>query len=93
MSLRSAWSKATTRSDGRLFPCPKSCVFCANRLGFDYGKFDFVMHEGRAVLLDANKTPGRARNLSKIVAAGTANLADGFEGLIHRVAGAIPRKV
>jgi len=54
------------------------------KLGFDYGKFDFVVHEGRAVLLDANKTPGRARNLSKIVAAGTANLADGFETLIRR---------
>ena len=27
------------------------------RLGFDYGKFDFVMHEGRALLLDANRTP------------------------------------
>ncbi|WP_189409383.1 hypothetical protein [Neogemmobacter tilapiae] len=25
--------------------------------GFDFGKFDYVMHEGRAVLLDANKTP------------------------------------
>jgi hypothetical protein len=28
------------------------------RLGFDYGKFDFVIHDGQAVLLDANKTPG-----------------------------------
>jgi hypothetical protein len=28
------------------------------RLGFDYGKFDFVMHEGEAILLDANKTFG-----------------------------------
>ena len=27
-------------------------------LRFDYGKFDYVMHEGRAVLLDANKTTG-----------------------------------
>jgi len=27
-------------------------------LGFDYGKFDFVIHDGEAVLLDANKTPG-----------------------------------
>jgi hypothetical protein len=24
----------------------------------DYGKFDYVMHEGEAVLFDANKTPG-----------------------------------
>ncbi len=28
------------------------------RLGFDYGKFDYVMFEGRPVLLDANSTPG-----------------------------------
>ncbi len=27
-------------------------------LGFDYGKFDYVMHDGEAVLLDANKTTG-----------------------------------
>jgi hypothetical protein len=27
------------------------------RLGFDFGKFDYVMHDGRAILLDANKTP------------------------------------
>lgn len=27
------------------------------RLGFDYGKFDFVIHQGRSVLLDANSTP------------------------------------
>lgn len=28
------------------------------RLGFDYGKFDYVIHEGKPVLLDANKTQG-----------------------------------
>lgn len=27
-------------------------------LGFDYGKFDYVQIDGRAILLDANKTPG-----------------------------------
>lgn len=26
-------------------------------LGFDYGKFDFVIHDGECVLLDANRTP------------------------------------
>ena len=65
-------------------PVPDELRALRRKLGFDYGKFDFVVHEGRAVLLDANKTPGRARNLSKIVAAGTANLADGFENLIRR---------
>jgi hypothetical protein len=27
------------------------------RLGFDYGKFDYVRHDGRYYLLDANRTP------------------------------------
>lgn len=27
------------------------------RLGFDYGKFDYVVHEGTAVLIDVNYTP------------------------------------
>jgi hypothetical protein len=27
-------------------------------LGFDYGKFDYVVHEGEALLLDVNKTTG-----------------------------------
>ncbi len=66
-------------------PVPDELRALRRELGFDYGKFDFVMHEGRAVLLDANKTPGRARNLSKLVAAGNANLADGFEDLIRQV--------
>jgi hypothetical protein len=30
------------------------------RLGIDFGKFDYVLHEGRPVLFDANKTPGFA---------------------------------
>ncbi|WP_460273539.1 hypothetical protein [Celeribacter sp. ULVN23_4] len=29
-------------------------------MNFDFGKFDYVMHDGRAVLLDANKTPSFA---------------------------------
>ncbi|RAZ90471.1 hypothetical protein DPM33_13215 [Mesorhizobium hawassense] len=66
-------------------PVPDELRALRRQLGFDYGKFDFVLHEGRAVLLDANKTPGRARSLSSFVAAGNSNLADGFEGLIRKV--------
>lgn len=33
------------------------------KLGFDYGKFDYVIHNGEAILLDANKTIGNAREL------------------------------
>ena len=28
------------------------------QMGFDYGKFDYVIHEGKPILLDANKTVG-----------------------------------
>ena len=31
-----------------------------HQLGFDYGKFDYVIHGGNAVLLDTNKTTAAA---------------------------------
>lgn len=52
------------------------------RLGFDFGKFDFVMHEGHPVLLDANRTPGNAAALSRFIADGALNLAQGLDALI-----------
>ncbi|MFN8011891.1 MAG: hypothetical protein U0P81_10865 [Holophagaceae bacterium] len=41
-------------------PCPVPAEIVAERyrLGFDYGKFDFVIHGGRPLLLDVNKTLG-----------------------------------
>jgi len=33
-------------------------VSLTKSMGFDYGKFDYVMHDDKPVLLDANKTPG-----------------------------------
>lgn len=33
-------------------------VALRHRLGFDYGKLDYVIHDGEPVLLDANKTVG-----------------------------------
>jgi len=65
-------------------PVPDEMRELRRELGFDYGKFDFVMHEGKAVLLDANKTPGRPKNLVKMFTAGASHLADGFENLIRR---------
>ncbi|MER9298246.1 hypothetical protein NKI38_17350 [Mesorhizobium sp. M0621] len=65
-------------------PVPDEMRERRRELGFDYGKFDFVIHEGRAILLDANNTPGRPKNLVKMFAAGASDLADGFESLIHR---------
>ncbi|MDD5557384.1 MAG: hypothetical protein PHN82_09060 [bacterium] len=37
-------------------PIPDAIRAERRRLGFDYGKFDYVLHDGEAVLLDANAT-------------------------------------
>jgi hypothetical protein len=34
------------------------------KLGFEFGKFDYVLHEGRYILLDANRTPGAPSDLA-----------------------------
>ena len=56
------------------------------RLGFDFGRFDYVMHAGEAVLLDANRTPGMSEtrgctqltDLSAAMQRGLETLADGI---------------
>ncbi len=35
-------------------------VRLSREMGYDYGKFDYVMHDGAPVLIDANKTTGSA---------------------------------
>jgi hypothetical protein len=37
---------------------PDSIRAWRERLGFDFGKLDYVLHEGEYILLDANRTPG-----------------------------------
>lgn len=52
------------------------------RLGFDYGKFDYAIVDGRAVLYDANRTPvGRANPTDLEVA---PRLAQGISALLPR---------
>ena len=62
------------------------------RLGFDFGKFDFVMHEGGPVLLDANRTPGIAQAIRPMMKKGALNLAEGLHAMLtgDREAGARP---
>ena len=66
-------------------PCevPQAIRDQRKRLGFDYGKFDFVVHEGQPVLLDANRTPGNPRNLQDHVKKGAQNLAEGLDALLR----------
>ena len=53
------------------------------RLNFDFGKFDFVMSDGEAILLDANRTPGTARAIEPLVSAGARDLAEGLDALLR----------
>lgn len=48
------------------------------RLGFDYGKFDFVLHRGNPVLLDTNSTPGCSGRASPRLDAIADELAAGL---------------
>lgn len=48
--------------DHSIEPHPE-IVAMRNKLNFDYGKFDYVVVEGKAILLDTNKTVGVSPNL------------------------------
>ena len=62
-----------------LIPVPDELREARRRLGFDYGKLDFVVHDGAPILLDANRTPTfPAGALSEAVAAGNRELAKGI---------------
>jgi len=52
------------------------------RLGFEYGKFDFVVHDGMAVLFDANMTPTVPENLSEELQRSAKELAQGLLELL-----------
>ena len=67
-------------------PVPVELRAERKRLNFDFGKFDFVMHDGKPVLLDANKTPGIATAIEPLMKAGAANLAEGLDKLIRGAA-------
>ncbi len=50
--------------------------------GLEYGKMDFVVHDDQALLLDANKTPGRIPSSTGDASRRLTLLADGLEALI-----------
>jgi hypothetical protein len=61
-------------------PVPDELREWRRRLGFDFGKFDFVLHEGRPVLLDVNRTPTLPATLSAILEKEMEALARGLDG-------------
>lgn len=40
---------------------PEELVLCRKKMNMDYGRFDYVMHDGKPVLLDINKTQAAGR--------------------------------
>ena len=52
------------------------------RLGFDYGKFDFALHDGQTVLFDANFTPTVPENLTEELTLSAKELAQGLLEMI-----------
>ncbi|KAA3625498.1 MAG: hypothetical protein DWQ08_09280 [Proteobacteria bacterium] len=59
---------ATSSEDRQVIPVPPEMEEKRKSLGFDYGKFDYVEHDGRPCLLDANKTMGAVPSLMNIKA-------------------------
>ena len=53
------------------------------RLKFDFGKFDFVIHQGVPILIDANRTPGIATPILSLMKAGARNLAEGLDEILR----------
>lgn len=54
------------------------------RLGFDYGKIDFVLHDGTPILLDANRTPTMPGGaISETVQNGMRDLSRGIESFLR----------
>jgi hypothetical protein len=51
------------------------------RLKYDYGKFDYVVHNGTPILLDANGTPGAPSNLGALFQSTAGMLAGGINAL------------
>jgi hypothetical protein len=59
---------------------PDEVVKFRRELGFDYGKLDFVIHEGRVVVLDVNRTPGLIKSVEQMKA-NALRLAAGINSL------------
>lgn len=61
---------------------PRELRAWRERLGFDFGKFDYVVHEGKELLLDANRTPSFPTEQSPNALAAAADLAAGIDGFL-----------
>ena len=61
---------------------PAEIIALRHQLGFDFGKFDYIVHEGRPVLLDVNRTPAFGHSPERLRRQGEL-LASGLRGLLR----------
>lgn len=64
-------------------PVPDEIRAERERLGFDYGKFDFVVVDGKAILLDANRTPSAPPDIPELNAS-NARIAGGLDLMLRQ---------
>lgn len=66
---------------------PESIREVRANMGFDYGKFDFAMHQGKPVLYDVNRTPGGPKDAaqSETVERSYRILSAGLNSFINQI--------
>jgi hypothetical protein len=57
-------------------PVPQELRAWREKLGFEFGKLDYVRHEGEYILLDANRTPGAPEDI-----AGNPEIVEAWNGI------------
>lgn len=62
---------------------PEELVLWREKLHLDYGRFDYLMHEGKPVLLDANKTQGFGPRSHLTLRKAMEKFADFSKGIEH----------
>ncbi|HMO08996.1 MAG TPA: hypothetical protein PKD10_15325 [Paracoccaceae bacterium] len=92
LSARPVVKGSDMRIDG---PCPVPDDLRAERmrLGFDYGKFDFALVEGKTVLYDANRTPSYLWSRPELMVEEAPAMARGLLAAIAAAAGIAPGAV
>jgi hypothetical protein len=73
--------RSACRPAGEGWPVPQEVLNVRRELGADFGKIDYVIHEGQTVILDVNRTPslpGSPEADARVV----GNLAGGIWSLL-----------
>jgi hypothetical protein len=70
--------KGANGTDLEFIPVDVALVTIRKEMGFDYGKFDYVIYDGKVVLLDVNYTPTFAGYPTEVRSQITRQLATGI---------------